>query len=69
MDLSFSIDAAEEALQDTAVRKSSTPVWIVIHDCSAEFASVPTTNGISGRHGRQGRLARQRLRRALLASH
>jgi hypothetical protein len=28
IDLSFSIDAAEEALQDTAVRKSSTPVRI-----------------------------------------
>jgi hypothetical protein len=47
MDLSFSIDAAEEALQHTAVCKSSTPVTIAIHDCSAEFTSLLTTNGIS----------------------
>jgi hypothetical protein len=69
MDLSFSIDAAEEASQDTAVRKSSTPVRIAIHDCSAEFISVLTTNGISvgmdGKGGWRDNVCVERLWRAI----
>ena len=67
MEATFCIDAVEQAIAQ--------------YDCpqifntdqgsqftSAEFIKVLTDNGISISIGRQGRLARQRLRRALLAN-